>query len=205
MGLDRKKEIFRFNNPQFRVEDDSENPILEGYATVFNKKTDLIYFTEEIAEGAFSGSIERGDDIAALIDHNPSQIVARTPNSLQLSEDAHGLKVRIQPSKTTVARDLIENIQSGNIKQMSIGFLIEEEAVNTSGDVPHFTITQARLFDVSAVTFPAYKDTEIGLARTDEIIDGELEVRLARCGYYSRAEAEKDFRDRKLRIESLRS
>lgn len=201
--MSNRKERFVIGNPQFRVDSEGEGLSLRGYAAVFEQDTDLGPFTESIQRGAFRDSIQRRDDVAALIDHDPSLIVARTPDTLELSEDEHGLKVRISPAKTTIASDLMENIRAGNVKQMSIGFWVEEELADfDTREKPHFTITRAKLFDVSAVTFPAYKQTEIGFARYGEISENEIRSRLQPYEQLH-ARAEKARRERARKIASL--
>lgn len=172
--------------PDFRVEqaEGEELPKLEGYAALFNSETDLFFCTESIAPGAFKDCIERGDDVRALIDHDPSLIIARTPKTLQLSEDEKGLRVVINPANTSVGRDIVESIRRGDITQMSFGFYIEAESVQWAGEgreKPHFTIERVRLFDVSPVTFPAYEETEIGLARSEARGKEEFDARVQRA------------------------
>jgi len=50
---------------------------------------------------------------------------------------------------------------------MSFGFYVEKQEIENGNEEekPHRTITQAALFDVSPVTFPAYEDTDVGLDR----------------------------------------
>lgn len=144
-------------------------PAIVGHAAVFNRKTDLGWFSEEVAPGAFADSLSRGDDVRALFNHDPNFVLGRTKaETLFLAEDSIGLSVRILPPDTQVSRDLIEGIRRGDISQMSFGFQIEEEKVQAKGpgrDKTHFILTKVRLFDVSVVTFPAYTDTEADLER----------------------------------------
>jgi uncharacterized protein len=167
-----------------------------GYAAVFRQKTDLGFFTESIAPGAFKASLDRGDDVRALIDHDPSKIIGRSPKTLMLTEDDTGLKYEVTPPDTVLARDLVTNISAGLITQSSFGFYIEREEVDQSGDKPHFTILEARLFDVSPVTFPAYEGTSVSLARSQVDNAESLVVRLKKFSISS-GEAEKFLRDRR--------
>jgi len=142
-------------------------PEILGYAALFNVSTDLGYGTESIAQGAFTESLQRGDDVRALFNHDPNLILGRTKaRTLALVEDLKGLKVRISPPETTLGKDLVKSIERGDISQMSFGFYIDAEDVSYSDDSkPHFTIVRASLFDVSPVTFPAYEQTSISLTQ----------------------------------------
>ena len=156
--------------PQFRCEKRAEGelPSITGYAALFDTPADLGYFTESIAEGAFKASIDRGDDVRALFNHDVNLIIGRTSaKTLELREDEKGLFCRIIPPDTSLGRDLVVSIERGDISQMSFGFYIErEESSYKDGKKPHFTILEARLFDVSPVTFPAYEETKVEIERS---------------------------------------
>lgn len=164
-------ERLRCNVPNFRVErKDDGNGLsnISGYAAVFDEITDLGYFRESIAPGAFKKSLEDKDDVRALFNHDPNLVLGRsTSGTLELKEDEHGLWCRIMPPDTALGRDLVALIERGDISQMSFGFYIEaEEAVREEGEKTHFIIKRAKLFDVSPVTFPAYPQTEIDVERS---------------------------------------
>lgn len=180
--------------PEFRVlRTENSLPTLRGYAAVFDQKIDFGLFSESVAPGAFRTSIENKDDVRALFNHDPNYVLARTTNgTLKLEEDSHGLLTHITPPDIGWARDLLVSIERGDINQMSFGFIIEkEEMIRSEGEKVHFKITQARLFDVSPVTYPAYPTTEVEVQRHKELrvkqIAGE-------------AEAELELRNRKLRL-----
>ena len=139
--------------------------VLRGYASVFNSPSEWLGFRELVAPGAFSRSLESGSDIKALVEHDPARIVARTDNgSLQVGEDAHGLWVRIEPNDSTEGRDLVENVRTGLLTQMSIGFRVLEETWQHHDGEEVRTLTQVDLVECSVVADPAYTATEIGLA-----------------------------------------
>ena len=157
-----------------------------GHAAVFNSPTDLGPFREQVAPGAFRRSIRTdGTDVRFLFNHEPDSVMARTTNgTLTLREDGTGLlaEADLDPSDFDVQR-LLPKLRSGNVSQMSFGF----RAVNENDDwweddpddggKPIRTLREVQLFDVSAVTFPAYDDTDAAL---NSIARGTLEVAEAR-------------------------
>ncbi|HLD93920.1 MAG TPA: HK97 family phage prohead protease [Anaerolineales bacterium] len=149
---------------EFRVEQRDGKPIIEGHAAVFNQKADIFGFTEEIAPGAFRDSIGT-DDIRALFNHDSNFVLGRNrAKTLELSEDEHGLFISNRPPDTQWARDLLVSLQRGDISQMSFGFRTIEDEWKTVDGMPHRTLKRVQLFDVSPVTFPAYPQTDVGVA-----------------------------------------
>jgi len=91
---------------EFRVgEPDAEGrTVLDGYASVFDRPTDMGGWSEVIRPGAFTKTLKDGADVRALINHNPDLILARSKSgTLVLEEDDHGLRVLIDPAETFVA------------------------------------------------------------------------------------------------------
>lgn len=164
-------------------------PTITGYAAVFNQRTDLGMFTESIAPGAFRDAVTR-DDVVALWNHDTNIPLGRVPETLKLREDSHGLFYEIFPPDTSDANDLIKKIEAGIVRQSSFGFVIEQEELDKTGDKPHFTIKRVRLYDVSPVTFPAYKGTEVSVERSQSEQQQELEKRLEMLKKPSLAEIE---------------
>ena len=83
-------------------------------------------------------------------------------------EDEVGLRVRISPPDTSWARDLQASIRRGDITQMSIGFIVEEDKWSTRDGMDVREIRKVQLFDVSPVTFPAYTATDVGVRAMEE-------------------------------------
>ena len=136
---------------------------LRGYAAVFNSETEIGgYFREVIAPGAFADSIDT--DVRALVDHDSGRVIGRTKaGSLRLSEDDRGLAVEIDLPDTTDGRDLAALVERGDIDGMSFGFSVRKEEWDETVTPPLRTILAAELFEVSAVTWPAYADTELAM------------------------------------------
>lgn len=145
---------------------------IHGYAALFNVRSEPIMgmFREEIMPGAFKKTV-RESDIRALWNHDPNYVLGRNKsNTLSLAEDERGLVIEIIPPDTQWARDLMVSIQRADVSEMSFGFWAVKDkwqyAVIAEPDGRTMDLRQvfeARLFDISPVTFPAYPQTEVGV------------------------------------------
>lgn len=135
-----------------------------GYAALYGSRSqDLGGFFEVIEQGTFDAAIEE-DDVRALINHDRNLVLARSKSgegTLALSSDETGLRVEIDElPNTSYARDLVELLNRGDVDQMSFGFVTVRDRWEDLEDGTILrTLLEARLFDVSPVTFPAYTDT----------------------------------------------
>lgn len=164
-----EKRTFSLDSIELRKDekDDDAPTQITGHAAVFNSLSEPIWgmFREQIKPGAFKKSIKE-DDVRALFNHDASIVLGRNDSggSLRMEEDKKGLKVDITPPDTQAARDVVELIRSGLVSQMSFGFYVRaEEWEFKDEDLDIRTITEAELFDVSPVTYPAYKDTDVSV------------------------------------------
>jgi HK97 family phage prohead protease len=135
---------------------------LTGYASVFDTPSDdLGGFVEVIAPGAFRQALEDGADVRLLYNHDPDSVMARTTNgTLELSEDERGLKIwaRVDMEDPDVAR-VVGKVRAGLVDQMSFAFSVDEggDEWNVIDGYPMRTVREVSgLYDVSAVTYPAY-------------------------------------------------
>lgn len=147
-------------------EDTPDKMILEGYAAVYNRETligDEEYgFNEIILPGAFDGAYMR--DVPLRVNHSDQiPILARTRNrSLRLTPDAKGLFIHAELLSTSDAVDMYKRVQAKLIDKMSFAFTVAEQEIDDSGKILLRRIKKfARIFDVSVVDTPAYKDTEL--------------------------------------------
>ncbi|WP_338699192.1 HK97 family phage prohead protease [Streptomyces sp. Q6] len=157
-----------------------------GYAAVFNSRTAIGNplrwgFYEEIAEGAFTKTLSEGD-ARMLIDHDSYYVVSRmSAGTLSLSEDGRGLAVdSALDTRLSYVQDLAVNLENRNVTGMSFGFYVvkdewnqEEIEVEGADPVPVDVrvIREVRLIEVSAVTFPAYPETEAELKAVARALD----------------------------------
>jgi len=134
---------------------------LEGHAAVFGAPAKIGSFTETIRAGAFSHSLAAsGKDVLALVDHDPSRLLARTGSgTLRLAEDSRGLAFEIDVPDTQLGRDILAMAERRDLGGMSFSFRATDE---------HWYAADRRelravdLFEVSVVqAFPAYSQTSI--------------------------------------------
>ena len=186
-------------------------PGIVGYASVFFQDGDAgtefelwRNVFERIMPGAFDKTLKRGNDVLALFNHDPSGILGRrSAKSLTLSVDQHGLRYEIQPPDTSVARDVIENVRSGNLTGSSFSFNITNEEWRKVDGKEIREITGVELFDVGPVTFPAYEGTDTGIrsvaARGMEV--GLAEARASNQKWRAALEADITRRSRELALD----
>ena len=163
-------------------ENDEKNYIVEGYATTFGDVYELYrdgkYVVKETVDrDAFKNTDM--SDVVFQIDHE-GRVFARTRNgSLSLETDGHGLKTRTDLGLTESSRSVYEDIDAGLYDRMSFAFTvtkdsyIEEEMENGDIVLTRTILEVGKLYDVSAVSFPANPYTDIS-ARSKDLIDGEI-------------------------------
>lgn len=161
-----------------------ESLTFRGHAAVFNQPT-LIGttrwgFVEWIEPGAFRSVLN--DDARYLLNHDGMPLARTTNKTLRLSEDKIGLVAEADLAPVQLSRDLATLIERGDITQMSFAFYPGEERVGTINlkerakdglpdgilddwdGLPYRAVTtMERLFDVSAVTYPAYEGTDAAM------------------------------------------
>jgi HK97 family phage prohead protease len=139
---------------------------LAGHAAVFGQAAEIRGGYEAVAPGAFAEVLQRGDDVAALRDHNPSLLLGRTSaGTLRLEEDKDGLAFEVDLPDTSYARDLRELVRRGDLAGGSFGFIpgAVTPAVAPDGRQLRTHTSLRRLLDVSVVTYPAYDGTDVTL------------------------------------------
>ncbi|WP_273478275.1 HK97 family phage prohead protease [Ignavigranum ruoffiae] len=160
----------RLSNIEFDVrsldETNNQREVISGYALKFDKASEDLGFIEFIDKRA----LDKTDmtDVVALLNHDDNFVLGRTGRNLKLSVDDVGLYFEIEPTNTSYARDLIENMRSGLINKCSFAFTVarngDEWVENSNGKYERTIKEIDKLFDVSVVTTPAYSDTEAMLS-----------------------------------------
>lgn len=165
-ALERRSYSFEVRAEQ----DEQHGNIITGRPVVYSRETDIGgMFSEVIEPGALDGADL--SDVRFLVNHDLSKIpLARSRNNnenstMQLSNDDDGLFIRVtlDTENNSEARALYSAVQRGDISGMSFMFSIADESWEEENtDYPKRHILKiASIVEVSAVTFPAYTDTEI--------------------------------------------
>ena len=161
----KNKEIRTIDVQDLELRMDGDNPVVVGYGAVFNSMSnDLGGFREYIGSEAFEGRLE--DDVRFLINHDGMPLARTTNGTLRLSVDERGLKyeAKLNPNVST-SRDLMELLKDGTINQSSFAFIVEDDSWEMKDGMNVRTINKvSRLYDVSAVTYPAYNEASSSVA-----------------------------------------
>ena len=182
MAIKTDREYRNFNSFELLKRDESseEEYIVKGYASTFDEYVLFDFGDEKWTERIEPTAFEQSDmtDVVFLRDH-VGQVFARTKNNtLGLMVDEHGLFSRTNLSKTSSARAMYEDIEVGNYSQMSFAFTVgdqafEEEMRDGIRIVRRVIRSIKKIYDVSAVGFPANPNTDIGIA-TRSAFDGAI-------------------------------
>jgi len=163
-------------------EPEGKAKVLMGHAAVFDKITDLGWFEEMIAPGAFQKSLERGDDVVALFNHDPNHLLGRRSiQSLQVKEDDVGLEYTVDLPETQTARDIAALVKRGDLKGCSFGFITRVDEWRTPkgpAEKALRTIKECELIDISVVTFPAYPQTDVALRSLNGVRKKEKDLKV---------------------------
>lgn len=156
--------------------------VVEGYATVFDTPY-LLYEAPgfKVYEMISANAFDDADmsDVIMQYDH-AGRVFARTRNNtLTVTPDETGLKVRGDLGGTDIGRQLHQEIKGGYTDKMSFGFTVAEDRRESINDreTGVETITRVitkikKLYDVSAVSIPANDATSISARR---LADGVIE------------------------------
>ncbi len=171
--------ITRAYDFEIRAENnDKHGDHITGRPIVYDSRTDLGYFDEIIEAGALDKANLK--DVRFLVNHNTEMIpLARSRNNndnstmqMTVDKDGMGIRVNLDTENNSEAKNLYSAIKRGDITGMSFMFTIDgEEWENLETDHPTRRIKSiGQVYEVSAVTFPAYEATEIS-ARNKEALD----------------------------------
>ncbi|WP_341210682.1 HK97 family phage prohead protease [Sphingomonas paucimobilis] len=154
-----------------------------GYAALFDTWTDIGgMWRERIAPGAFTKSLQERD-VLALHSHDSGRVVGRLgADTLILREDAKGLAFENPLPDTNDGRDLIVQLDRGDIAGMSIGFVSVRSEWDETKDMTERTILEALLFEITYTAYPAYRDTEVALRSLELVRDERRDHNRANAG-----------------------
>ena len=200
------KEIRAFNFEVRAENDEQHGNILTGTPIVFGKRTDLGWCDEIIDDGALDDTDLR--DVRFLVNHNTDMIpLARSRNNndnstMQLSvvpQKGMDIRVDLDTENNAEAKSLYSAVQRGDLSGMSFMFAVNEDAwedLDSEHPTRHIR-SFAKVFEVSAVTFPAYEATSIQARGLSEALES------ARASLESARAAKLEIEKRKQKIRIL--
>lgn len=177
------KEIRAFDF-EVRAENNEEHGnVITGIPIVYGQRTDLGWHDEIIEEGALSETDLR--DVRFLVNHNVDMIpLARSRNNnanstMQMSVDESGMAIRVDldTENNADARSLYSAVERGDISGMSFMFTVDKDSwddLESEHPTRHIR-SIGKVFEVSAVTFPAYSQTSITARGLSEALEGAKE------------------------------
>ena len=180
-----------YRNMTFEVREDGAEPsfLVEGYASTFEPyklfELDGVPVYEQIEPTAFDEADM--NDVVYRIDHEGRVYARASAGTIKLDIDEHGLHHITDLSKTSSAREHFEDIAAGNYPQMSFAFTVEEEHFDDANKT-RIIDRIGKVFDISAVSFPANPTTEIHVR---DYFNGVIEMEKAAEAERLQAEEER--------------
>lgn len=200
-----KKETRTFNFEVRAEQNEQHGHFLTGRPIVYNQVTNMGWYDEVIAPGALDNTDLK--DVRLLIGHNESMVpLARSRNNnenstMQLMPNELGMDMRadLDIENNGDSRKLYSATQRGDITGMSFAFVVDGDAWDDiDSEHPKRTIRSIkRVFEVSAVAFPAYEGTKLEARSEDAAPDG------ARASLESARAAQREARENERRAEAL--
>ena len=179
-----KKEIRAFNFEVRAEENEAHGHFLTGQPIVFGSRTNLGWYDEIIEPEALDAADMK--DVRFLVNHDTSMIpLARSRNNNENStmqlmlvpNDGMHIRVDLDTENNAEAKSLYSAVERGDLDGMSFMFTVDEDSWDDP-DSEHPTRhirSISRIFEVSAVTFPAYEATSITARGLSEALDSAKE------------------------------
>lgn len=152
---DRQYRAFEFEQ--------KEDMKVDGQAVTFNNPTvifevDGVKYYEIIDARAF----DRTDmsDVVLNVDHQGKPAAKTKNQTLELRKTESGLFISADLSKNATGRELYEDISNGFYDKMSFAFTVRKDEYDKQTRTRKI-LEIDKLYDVSAVTVPAYEATSI--------------------------------------------
>lgn len=174
------KEIRAFEFEVRAEQNEEHGSHITGTPIVYNEPTDMGWYKEYIDDGALDKTDLR--DVRFLVNHNTDMIpLARSRNNnvnstmqLEVVPDV-GMNIRVDldTENNSEAKALYSAVKRGDITGMSFMFTVDEDTwEDLDSDYPTRHIRSfAKVFEVSAVTFPAYEQTSIQARGLSDALD----------------------------------
>lgn len=177
------KELRSFDFEVRADQSEEHGHYLTGRPIVYGQRTNIGWYDEIIDPGALDTTDLK--DVRFLVNHNVDMIpLARSRNNnenstMQLKIDADGMIIRVDldTANNADARSLYSAVERGDISGMSFMFTVDKDSwddVDTEHPTRHIR-SFGKVFEVSAVTYPAYSQTSIQARGLSDALDSAKE------------------------------
>ena len=173
------KEVRSFSFECRAEENEQHGTFITGTPIVFGQATDMGWYEETINRDALKDTDLK--DVAFLVGHNTGMIpLARSRNNnenstmqMTVGDDGMDIRVDLDTENNAEARALYSAVKRGDMTGMSFMFTVDKDSwTDAESDYPKREILSIRkVFEVSAVAFPAYPQTSIQAASEDASLE----------------------------------
>lgn len=180
-----------YRNMTFEVRQDGAEPsfLVEGYASTFEPYKLIEIDGEDYNERIEPTAFDEADltDVVYRIDHEGRVYARSSAGTIKLDIDERGLHHITDLSQTSGAREHFEDIAAGNYPQMSFAFTVGADHYDAETRTRIIDRID-KVFDISAVSFPANPTTEIHVR---DYFNGVIEMEKAAEAERQKAEEER--------------
>lgn len=177
-----------YRKMEMRAVGDPADMVVEGYAAVYDEPYLLwsepgYKLYEIIDRNALNGADQ--SDVIMRYDHEGRVFARNSNDTLQLSSDDHGYKMRGLLGGTDLGRQIYQEIQGGYTTRMSWAFKVKRDSKEVNRDeaaneiiVTRRILEVEKVYDVAPVALPANDATEISARNYSEGVIGEVKQEL---------------------------
>ena len=163
-----KADIRTIDNHIRATKNNDNEHVIEGKAIVFNQQSEYMGFYEIIKPEAVEG-IDWSKTLL-LYDHEFSNILARVDaKNLTINVKEDGVYFQATLNNSTLANDVYNDIESGNVKGCSFGFNIAKGGdtwdFTADGTPLHIVTKIENIPELSLTPIPAYTQTSASVVR----------------------------------------
>jgi HK97 family phage prohead protease len=175
-----------------RAEREGDGLTMQGYAAVFNSRTEINSwegnFYETIMPGAFKKTLRERTPVL-MFDHGQHPLIGSMPlgSITKAREDEHGVYVEARLADNWLIQPVRDAIEQRAISGMSFRFsVVRDEWVKPAkaGGLRNRSVLELRCPELGPVVFPAYQDTAVGV-RSQQLVtllaDPEVRQEVARA------------------------
>ena len=127
-----------------------------GVVINYNDTAEFSRFRERINRGAFANSL---DDVILNIQHNRERPIARSPDTLTLTDSNDALTIRADLTGTKDGEAALSMVQKGLLRGLSVEMQVIKEHWDSKSKLR--TIHRAQLMGIGLVDRPAYSQSEV--------------------------------------------